>query len=151
MKKFLLLNLIFLLLGISSAFASDCSYCGKLDRLKARFARVTPDPMNEKTIDLQDELLGQTEGMIKEIAKRGPSDKDVERIVSLLAVAVPFDYSESLGEGLYHTYKPFSDRLYAEVRRQEKERRLSADQAKEIIINIATGENTIENGTDSAH
>jgi hypothetical protein len=68
--------------------------------------------------------------------------------VGLLAVALPFDYSESLGESLYATFKPISSRIDKEVRRQEAKGILSAKQADQILTSLAIGENTVEHGTD---
>lgn len=141
---------LMLSLAAGHAFSADCSYCGKADALKARFSQLKPDPMDEATIDEQDELVGQTEELIKQIVRgKKPSDADLVAVIHILKVAVPFDYSESLGESLAGTFKPYADRVYTLVRKEQKAKRLTRGQAEDVIMNLAIGENTVERGTDS--
>ncbi len=150
MKKFVILGL-FSAFVLEAAFAVDCTYCQRMDTLKAGFSRVVPDSMNNETIDRQNELVDGTTDLVLEVVRSSSRlpQADLERIVGLLAIAAPYDYENSMSERILVVLKPQIESFFSEITRQLKAGKLTAKQADDLRISMGTAEQVqMQGGTD---
>lgn len=132
------------------AFANDCSYCGKATEIKKEFSKVKPDSMNAKTIDKQNALVDRSISLIKEVIKKNPKvpDRDMRNIISLMAVAVDYDYQNLMSEDILGLMSSEIERFFKTIDAMEKNKKLSSKQADELRTAMAVAEEVGKTGSD---
>lgn len=148
MKTMILLTAFF---ALQASAADDCFYCGKIDEIKGGFAQVKPDPMDVKTSERQMALVDQSITVAEEVLeKRGKDLKndDIERLVSLLAIATPYDNANMIGESLLKPARPYLDRFSVEVKKQESKGLIKPSVAKLMESNFLVADALEKGGND---
>lgn len=151
MKQFLMILALLFVFPGSSLPAKACSYCDKIERLRADTKKVKPDALDAKTIDRQLDLLKQGIELILAVLKDKPSlpAADRARVVEIMALVNPYDYQYLLAERLLEeASKSQVEEIFREIDRQEKARKISAEVADDLRISIGVAENSAEHGTD---
>jgi hypothetical protein len=145
------ITLALLALLSPNAFAKgDCSYCAKMDELKASFAKVKPDAMNEKTIDRQNELVDASADLLKPVMKNTAklSAEDWKRIMPFLGVVVQYDYQNLVADELLPVMGPGREVFFNELKAAEKNGTIKGKDADEIRVSFGTAEAIQERGND---
>lgn len=134
-----------------AARADNCSYCGRIDRLRADMAKVKPEPLNEKTglkqSKMVDEGIDIAEGVLKK-SDKDISAQDLEQIVKLLADLTPYDAPNIIGQSIVDTGRKHLKRVLSEVRRQDAAKTITREQSKRLIDGLAMAEDVSRNGND---
>lgn len=148
--KTLFFSLTLMIASVTSFAADNCSYCGEMEKLKAGFAKVKPDAMNNATIDRQNDLVDKSLALIQKVLKEKKDFPvaDMRRVIPFLGIVVTYDYQNLVADELLDQLHPHADRFFQEVTRMEKERAITSERADEIRIAIGTAEAVAEDGTD---
>lgn len=148
--KALIFTLMLLPLAGSAFGADGCSYCPEMDRLKAEFAKVKPDPMDNATIDHQDDLVEKSLDLMLKVIKDHPAfpAADMRRVIPFLGLVVTYDYQNLVADELLDSMKRHERRFFRELTAMEKEGAVSATMADEIRVAIGVAEAVREDGTD---
>lgn len=144
-------RLIFLSILVIGATvrADDCFYCARLDKLQADIIKIKPDPLDEKTglkqSGMVDEGIDITEAILKKSGK-DLAQKDLERIVTLLAELTPYDAPNIIGQALEAPLAPHMKRFESEVRRQDAAGLIKKDASIMLRRNLITAEAVAKHG-----
>ncbi|MCO5141562.1 MAG: hypothetical protein M9962_00560 [Oligoflexia bacterium] len=149
-KKSLVISLSLSFFTAGASFADSCSYCAKITEIKKDFSKVKPDSMNEKTIDKQNALVDRSIELIKDVIKKNPKipDSDMKNIISLMVVAVDYDYQNLMSEDVLGVLQPEIERFFKTITSLEKEKKITSKQADELRTAMAVAEEVGKSGTD---
>lgn len=133
-----------------AAAKGECGYCAGMDKLKAAFAKVKPDPMNEKTIDRQNELVEASADLLKKPMKEVSSlgAEDWKRIMPFLGVVVQYDYQNLVADELLPIMGKGREVFYSELKKAGKSGVIKQADADEILVSFGTAEAVQERGND---
>lgn len=130
------------LFALASVPAHACDYCAELDKLKAAFAKVKPEPMNHKTLDQQTKLVDDASALLKK-AMQSPKKlgaDDWKRLLPFLGTVVTYDYQNLTADELLPVLGADHEYFFTEVNKAEKAGHLSRSAADEIRIAFSTAE-----------
>jgi hypothetical protein len=90
--KIFALSATLLLSGL--VFGDSCTVCPQVDELLKKMDKVTPDPMNEETLDQQDHLSSEALDIVRaSLTEKQFTSGNAKAIVKLIAKTIPYDNS----------------------------------------------------------